>query len=650
MAAVTAAALGLTAASAASAEGPPLPDVQIVSPAFDDPGPLRGPFILTVSVALGGSASIILRPSVSYGVNDVPVAAQTVTAEQCLQLCTISFEVDPTTWDSPLPSGWASLGVNWYSAEGSSGTYRGISYVAPVDNVWVSGFERDDTTAARGYHPGVMDTGGSLVISGNGERIPGEVLEARVYPGPSYDPLPASVLSATGVWDPATQPAVSRIRLETATLPEGTYRLLVRARNAAGRYGFGFNSTLTVRHRPIVQIDALSAFLLRGTPLAVVVSVNRPLPAGVIPGSVQVSVDGWPAQTLPVAYWDNLNGTTGPIQGNVAVPAADLPDGVRTVTSQVLDTRGQPLGDPATGQVKVVSFTETALVPTLVVGTSVQVLFRGSAPSGMSYSSCTFGTSERSFVTNSGNLCARGDTSYSRSVPWTPWVAGAGEVQFYMSTLQGVDGPFARIPVTIYARRTASVSAVTSSAYGTRPVATITVRDLRNLMSSTVAASGVSVLLQRKAAGTSTWLTVGAGRTGSTGRALIAFTNTVSGRLRAVVASSVPGKSVVTTERTVTCVSTVSWSSLPTSTRSGALVYASVVARPSERGASVRVQARYLGSSSWTTLGSASVSSIGAARAGFRLYARRTWEVRVVRVATTLRATGYSTVRRVAVR
>jgi hypothetical protein len=44
------------------------------------------------------------------------------------------------------------------------------------------------------------------------------------------------------------------------------------------------------------------------------------------------------------------------------------------------------------------------------------------------------------------------------------------------------------------------------------------------------------------------------------------------------------------------------------------------------------------------------VSSIGAARAGFRLYARRTWEVRVVRVATTLRATGYSTVRRVAVR
>ena len=74
---------------------------------------------------------------------------------------------------------------------------------------------------------------------------------------------------------------------------------------------------------------------------------------------------------------------------------------------------------------------------------------------------------------------------------------------------------------------------------------------------------------------------------------------------------------------------------------SGARAYASVKARPYQRGALVRVQARRPGASSWKTFGSRSVSSNGAARAGFRLYARGTWQVRVVRVATTLRATGY---------
>ena len=369
----------------------------------------------------------------------------------------------------------------------------------------------------------------------------------------------------------------------------------------------------------------------------------------VTPGSVQVSVDGRPAQTLPVPFWNTLTDIAKPIQGSARVPAAALPAGARTVTTQVLDSQGRPLGSPATGQVQVVTFTEQASVPTLVVGQTSAVTFRGTAPAGMSYDACTFFLSERGFTIAGGGLCRSGDTSYARSIPWSPQTAGPGEVEFSVRTLQGLDSPARRIPVTVYARRTASVGAV-SSAYGTRPAATVTVRDLKNLTSATVAASGVSVVLQRKAAGTSTWVNVGSGRTGSTGRALVAFTNTANGRLRAVVASSVPGKSVVTTERAVTSVSTVSWSSLPTSTRSAALAYASVTARPYERGASVRIQARYLGASSWTTLGSAPVSSTGAARAGFRLYTRGTWEVRVVRVATTLRATGSSTVRRVAVR
>ena len=622
--------------------------VQIVSPA-DGAGPLSGPFTLVVGVDLRGSTSTLLAPDFSYGVNEVHIAPRTVTAEQCPAQCILTFEVDPSTWAAPLPSGFANLGVYWLSAEGSNSVYRGISYVAPVESVWISAVERDDTATVRGYHPAVMDTGGSLVISGNPERIPGEVLEARVYPGATYLPLPAPELTSTGVWDQSEQAPVARIRLETASLAAGSYRLLVRARDAEGRYGWSMESILTVRHLPLAEIGPLAPFLLAGSTLPVSVQVNRPLPDGVAPASVQVTIGSGPAQALSVPDWNIGADKLIPMQGSVVVPASALPVGLQTVTTQVLDARGLPVGAPATGQVRVFAFTEQASVPTLVVGQTSAVTFRGTAPTGMSYDACSFLLTERGFTIAGGGLCFSGDTSYTRSIPWRPQTAGPGEVELSVRTLQGIDSPVRVIPLTVHAHRTASISAV-RSAYGTRPMATVTVRDLKNLFSPTVAASGLPVVLQRKAVGTSIWLTVGSGRTDSTGRALVAFTNTANGRLRAVVASSVPGKSVVTAERTVTCVSTVSWSSLSTSTRSGALTYVSVTARPYERGASVRVQARYLGGSSWITVGSASVSSTGAARAGFRLYTRGTWEVRVMRVATTLRATGYSTVRRIAVR
>ncbi|MGV8910240.1 MAG: hypothetical protein ACOH1Y_14760 [Propionicimonas sp.] len=650
MAAVVTAAMVTTVSPAASAVEPQLPDVQIISPAWDDPGPLNGPFTLKVSLDLHGSASVDLSPSMSYGVNYVAVAGRTVTAAQCLSLCTISFEVDPTTWESPLPSSWAFLAVSWSSSQGSSGTSRGLRYVAPVESVWISAFERDDTAAVRGYHRAVMDTGGSLVISASpGERTPGEVLEARVYPGPNYGPLPVPVLAGTGSWDlGGAQPAVGRIRLETANLAAGTYRLLVRARNPAGRYGFGTESFLTVRHRPVVEVDLLPQFLLAGTKLVLGASVSRPLPDGVTPGSFQVSVDGGPALILPVQSWTTRADISVAVRGHAVLPAASLPAGDRMVAVQVLDTLGRPLGSPATGQVRAVTFTEQASVTTLVVGQPSTITFAGMAPAGMSYDSCTFMLFERAPM-GGGGLCSRGDTSYTRSIPWSPQTAGPGRVEFSVRTVQGVDSALRTVPVTVYAARTATLSATSSSAYGTRAVATIIVRDMTNLSSPLVAANGAAVVVQRRMAGTSTWLNVGSGRTDATGRALVPFTNTASGRLRAVVASSVPAKSVTTAERAVTSVSTVSWSSLPTSTRSGALAYASVVARPYEGGASVRVQARFSGGS-WRTVGSASMSSTGVARPGFRLYARGTWEVRVMRVGTTLRANGYSSVRRLSVK
>jgi hypothetical protein len=162
------------------------------------------------------------------------------------------------------------------------------------------------------------------------------------------------------------------------------------------------------------------------------------------------------------------------------------------------------------------------------------------------------------------------------------------------------------------------------------------------------AAPGVAVSLQRKAAGTTTWMTIASGTTNTHGNVALSFTNGMNGRLRAVVASTVPGRTLATAERSVTSVSTVSWSSLPSWVRSGYAAYAAVYAKPYEKSASVRVQARRLGGT-WATVGSAYVSTSSYAKVGFRLCSRGTWEVRVARLATSGHAVGYSTTRRVTV-
>ena len=68
---------------------------------------------------------------------------------------------------------------------------------------------------------------------------------------------------------------------------------------------------------------------------------------------------------------------------------------------------------------------------------------------------------------------------------------------------------------------------------------------------------------------------------------------------------------------------------------------AAVYAKPYEKGATIRLQARKLGATTWKTYGSGTVTTTsGYTKASGRLYSRGTWEVRVLRVSTTTQATG----------
>ena len=624
---------------------PPTATVTTTSPTGDI---VNGSFNLSVDVNLAGASSVTLSPrfgSQYYTWTTPP--AKHVTAQDCPTTCQVTWPIDTTSWGHAFYSTTAQAVVDWTTSDEVTGRTGWVGYYdAPVEPSWVSGYRRDvDASAAtNGYAPHAFHTGGTVTASSTDPREAGEVMDVRVYTDSTTEAGGKLVLSEQTPWssqrDAADQYTASA-HLDTTNLPEGTYQLFMRPRNEAGQWGLSTGATLLVRHKPVVETyDASPAVQTVGANTYVGAAVNRPLANGVTWSALRVTVDGGPAHLISNLHWSVPGDASKPATTGAVLPVT-LTNGTHTITTEVLDTRGRRIGSAGTSAVRAVTFTETATVPPLVLGLPSTVVLKGTAPAGLTYTSCYFGFYERSTMVAGGGACRAGATSYTQSVKWTPQTVGAGKVEFATATAQGADSAMRTVPVTVYARRSATLTAAASSAYGAKMSAAVNVRDVKTFTGSPVAAANVAVTLQRKAAGTSTWLNIGAGKTDAQGKAVVAFTNTSTGRLRAVVASTVPGASVLSAERSVTSVSTVSWSSRPSTVRSATTAYVSVYAKPYEKGSAVWVQARRPGGA-WVTAGSASVTSTGYAKAAFKVSGRGTWELRVVRLGTTLRATGYS--------
>lgn len=634
---------------AAADESPaPYPRVSLTSPDAN----VNGNFTITAEVDLAGSSGVTIRPDVRY-TSGLGVGDKTVTAQDCPKTCQVTWDLDTTSWEHAIGSGAMAVDITWFTTDPVPvwGHFvRYFSYDAPVEHSWVADTIRDPDPAAEPYSPAVFSTGGTVVAVSDFAREADEVLDVRLYAG-AYSPENATpVLHTTTSWSttPNSQGRYTgQAHLDTSALPEGNYALYMKSRNAAGQWGANGGQELLVRHSPAVTLVAASpAVQSVGSTTGVAARLMRPLVATW--SSLRVTVDGGTPQVLSNTYWSVPRDTTQPVSGSATLPQP-LSAGTHTITAEVLDARGARIGLPHSSTVRVVEFTnESATVPPLVLGQTSYVTFKGTAPTGLTYESCYFGFYERTRMIGGGGACAPGATSYNRSIAWTPQTIGAGKLEFANTTFQGPAGPLRTIPVTVYARRSATMSAASSSAYGALLNATVSVRDVKSMTGGPVAAPGVAVSLQRRAAGATTWVTIASGKTNTSGNLALPFPNSVNGRLRAVSTSTVPGRSLATAERSVTSVSTVSWSSLPSSVRSGYTANATVYAKPYEKGALVRMQARRIGGT-WATVGSASVSTSSYAKIGFRLYSRGTWEVRVVRLATTGHAAGYSSTRRITV-
>lgn len=612
-----------------------------------------GPFDMVVEVTGGGTSDITLTPDLPSWRYFPSASAKTVPGGTCLSTCQVTWRIDPASQATPWYEGHRRIGVGALMDDRSLTTYGGGVYYRPkVASTWAK-VAADPTANTPGYSADAVDTGGQVTFSGMRGRSADEqvvvfVLPAAGYDGASNELGMAPLVSATGTWadDPATGYATGTVHLDTSALPEGGYRLVAQAHDSDGHYSYATPLPIAVRHGPMLRLETGgTGQVATGRSIGVKLYLQNPRANPKKPGAVRLTVDG--STTLLPDYYDWYLPTKffEPSQRVINVPTAGQPLGPTPIAVQVLDVDGAPIGS-ATTSIDIVDFHDTVTIPTLVVGKAATLRLSATAPAGTTFLQCAFTLTTAAGAFQDYNMCPGPNaTTVNGTSTFYPSVAGAGTVREEILMNHDVVGPQRDFPVTVYANRTTTLTAPSRAGYNTVQTATVTVRDekTRGVISS--AGSGVAVTVQRKKAGTTTWTTIGTGSTGSTGVAAVKFTNNASGRLRALVKGAVPGATVTTAERSVTSVATVSWSYLPTTVRSGATVTGSVYAKPYEKGATVRFQARKYGATTWTTFGSGIVGASGYAKASGRLYTRGTWEVRIQRVGTTAQATGYSTIR-----
>ncbi|WP_206685841.1 hypothetical protein [Kribbella qitaiheensis] len=158
------------------------------------------------------------------------------------------------------------------------------------------------------------------------------------------------------------------------------------------------------------------------------------------------------------------------------------------------------------------------------------------------------------------------------------------------------------------------------------------------------AAAGINVTLQRQNVGTTAWVTIGAAKTVTGGIASVPFTSSINGNFRAVLASSVPGETVLTPAIAASSVATVGWRSAPgTATRNVTAAY-EVTASPYDAGNVAHLQVRKPGTTTWTTVRSVAVPTTRIARMTYAFPTAGAWGIRVYRAPTTQHTGGLSPV------
>ena len=503
----------LAGAPAVASEADPV--VEVLQPASIVPGAVPaivdGLFDLVVRVACGVPQDLTLTPQLPSWAASAPTADPiTISAGSCPDACSVAWRVDPAAQATPWYGGVAGLAVaadmagRWIQTYGNA-----VNYQPVIEPTWVSGVQAMPTPNTAGAAPSVFDSGGWVTFGGSSGRTSDEKVQVSVLP--TTGDLSAKPLrSYASAWshdpDPQTGYAAGRIEIDTSALPEGRYRVVAQAHDAAGHWSYATPSSILVVHSPPVTVRAEGpGIVATGRPFSLSVAVRGLRLPDPRPETVRVTMNGTVSEYVAGSYdWYVPQDTTKPSTRAIAVSTAGLPLGRVDVKAEVLDVGGNSVGSASTS-IDVIDFRESVTMPTLVVGRSASVRLRATAPSGTALLQCFVSLQYPLTQDFTTNLCpGPRATAVDRNAVFVPQNAGTGVLRAELMAHDGVIGQQRDIRVTVYANRTATLTASARASWGTVQTATVTVLDERRVGLRSPA-TGLTVTLQRKNAGGSTW-------------------------------------------------------------------------------------------------------------------------------------------------
>lgn len=613
------------------------PSVAVVSPVIGSTVAL-GDVPVTLAVDLGGEASGRVDVSLGYDVQ----GSTEISAGSCDSGCQVTVPLHVGDWDHPGPVfGTYQLSAKLTTASGAQSTGGGDLYFDTPRTISDLEHVRDGQL----FSDAVVDSVGRFRVTSQYPRDDvGELRLIDLATGAAVLTAAASFSVARGVDHDAV------IDLGFDAVPNGNYRLEAKARDANGFYGSGRYTFVRVNHaEPVVFDTGSDVPLVAGDGSARVggnLKVAGPLLSGSKPGLATLTVDGVQRSIALTPTWKPVNWQDPAVAQQNVIFTMDGPElavGTHQVTLSLLDTTGRLIGKPTTKTIAVTAFSAGVTTPTLVVGRRSTATFTADPPATRQFDGCDIGlTAPGTAAVSLGSWC-----SVQKVLPYlrtsalvTPRTAGASSFVFYLHTTDG-NARNVSVPATVYAARRATVSAP-ALPYGAHGTAKVVVQDQRSLNVWTATPAGVTVYLQRLAVGTTRWLTLGSAKTVAGGVASIPFVSATNGAFRAVLASSVPGETLITTPIGAASGAVVSWRVAPRTAVHGRAVAYEGLANPYDVGSIAILQVRKAGATKWTTAKTVNVPSTRIARFAYAFPTAGSWSVRIYRPATKQHTAGLS--------
>ena len=627
--------------------------VTLVSPT---PGStVGGGFTATFDVDLGAQDETTL--TVGY---DRALVTRTIASSECASACRVDVPLAPGgDFTQPSTGIGSDLGYSWTTAAGPVQARTYVYYELPALRHTVVR-QTTATPNTSGYSSLVVDSTVTFVVNTErstvqpqgGTPLPGETVEARLVPmSPVASPDYATVLDRRVLeWTSTPSGYTTSTTYDFSSYPEGTYYVVTRGRSAEGWYAPGPwpDGEVVVRHAPPMTLEENPEPELVGKGRTMNVTLRGPLAKQV--GYVEVSRDGVVVNPGDATQWWPTSLTSSDVSATRLVGLGTAPVGHHTVSARMLvsTSLAVQVGSPATTSYDVVTLGIRVTPQVAFVGRQSTVTATADAPAGRVIESIDGELKDPTDYRTLGSWCVPcGGPHGTGSASFTPLAAGTAHYtvtadagDWYWETATG------SFPVYAY-RRVSAISAP-ATRYGSTQKVTIRLTDDRG--SGAVASpAGVGLNLQFRKTGTTSWVTVASAKTTTGGVAALAYTSRANGHLRVSYATPAPGVTWVTGATPVTSVAAAFVTSAPTTAYRSRTVTIKASTYPYQSGATVSLQTRVRGTTTWRTVKTIPAPSSGVSSFSTTFSARGTYELRIARSGTSLNAVGYSAPRTIAI-